>query len=445
MTLFRFDLRSLCICGAVLVLSACASGGKRGPGGDDQGEQRISFLNFEQKLEVDPELAAAGVNVQSPAVNSFWRMEGAAPTHMIGHPSLADDVSRVWRRDVGAGSNSDRRITSPPIIESGNIYTVDARGVVTAFNAETGQKKWDRRLRSDARRDRQARAGGLAIWGGQLVVTTGFGVVVSLDAETGDELWRRTVGSPLHSPPTVDNGRIFVVSVDNELFALSLDDGDVLWTYQSLAEPARILSASTPAVAGEVVVAPFASGEVVALRADNGRQLWSEGLSSSNRTTPLSALNDIAGSPVIVGDVVYAVSHSGLIAAMDLRTGERIWTQPAGSIHRPWIVGPYAFIITTEAELVCLSRFNGRVHWISQLPLYRNENKRKGKIAWAGPVLAGGKLYLATSEGQLFTFSPEDGAQLSSIKLGAPAFIPPIVVNRTLYVLDDEAKLSAFR
>lgn len=449
MTFHRFNLRSLAALILVFAAGACALNPFGGGGSDEddvsEGEQRVSFLSFDQTLEVDPELAARGVSVPPSAINSAWRMEGGSANNVVGHPKLSETPRRVWRRDSGAGSNSDRRVTAPPVVENNRLFVMDARGQVTAYDAQSGRKLWDETLRADARRDRQARAGGVAVFGDQVFVTTGFGVIVSLNAQTGDEIWRRRVGAPIHSPPSVDNGRVFAVSVDNELFALSAEDGDVLWTYQSLAEPARILSASSPAVSGEVVVAPFASGEVVALRVDNGRPLWSEALTSSVRTTPLSSLNDIAGSPIILNDVVYAVSHSGVMAALDLRSGERIWTQPAGGIHRPWVVGPYLFVVTTEAELVAMSRFNGRIHWISQLPLYRNEKKRKGKIAWAGPVLAGGQLYLTTSDGRLLAVSVTDGGKIESYSLGAPTFIPPIVANETLYVLDDDGKLSAFR
>ncbi len=446
----KLNLRVMtaCVLMSVGALASCALNPFSGD--DDEGEappeaERQTFMTFEQGLEVDPELADTDINLPASAPNRFWRMEGGTPNHVLAHPDLAEFPDRIWRRNVGQGSNSDLRITAPPVIEDGRIFALDARGAITALDAEDGRRLWRESIRSDERRDRTARVGGLAVTEGKIFVTAGFGVVAALNAETGDEIWRTSVAAPMHAPPTVAGGRVFAISVDNELFALDADDGTILWSYQSLSEPARILTASTPAVSGDVVVAPFASGELVALRADNGVVLWSEGLTRRVRTTPLSALNDIAGSPVIVGDVVYAVSHSGLLAAMDLRTGEPIWTQPASGIHRPWIVGGFVFLVTTEAELVCMSRFNGRIFWISQLTLYENERRRRGKISWGGPVLAGGKLYLVSSEGRMVSFDVDNGEKLDSYRLGGPTFIPPVVANRTLYVLNDDAELAAYR
>ncbi len=429
--------------GASVGLAACGGGGAATPD-----ERRIALLSFDDRLEVDPQLSSAGVTVPSPLPNRAWAMEGGNAAHVLAHPALDANVERVWRRDLGRGSSTNFRIGAPPVADGGLVFAIDGRGRVTAYDAEDGDQRWSTRVRAEERRDRKARSGGIATRGGRIFVTMGFAAVVALDASTGDEIWRTAVNGPIHAAPTVAEGRVFAVSVDNELYALSAETGEVLWTYQSLAEPARILSPSSPAVRAGIVVAPFASGEVAALQTDNGRPLWTEALTRRSRTTPLGALNDVAGSPVIVGDTVYSISHSGVLSAIDLRSGQRAWTRPASGIHRPWVSGPYLFIVTTDAQLACLSRYDGRVYWTRQLKLYDNPEKRRGKVAWAGPVLAGGRLYLVASddgEGRLHAFDPSNGEELEAFKLGAEAFIPPIVAQRMLFTVDEEGRLSAFR
>jgi EAL domain-containing protein (putative c-di-GMP-specific phosphodiesterase class I) len=112
------------------------------------------------------------------------------------------------------------------------------------------------------------------------------------------------------------------VAIDNTLMTFDAATGAVGWTYQALSESARILAASSPAVSGDTVVASFGSGELVALRAANGNDLWSEALSRASRTNALSEIRDIPGRPVIYKGDVFAVSHSGVFAATDLRTGQ---------------------------------------------------------------------------------------------------------------------------
>ena len=80
------------------------------------------------------------------------------------------------------------------------------------------------------------------------------------------------------------------------------------------------------------------------------------------------ALADIRGRPVIDRGRVFAVSHSGRMAAIDLRTGDRVWEQEIGSSHSPWVAGDYVFVLANDNELVCLTRDEGKVRWVRQLP-----------------------------------------------------------------------------
>ncbi|MCG8440290.1 MAG: PQQ-like beta-propeller repeat protein [Caulobacterales bacterium] len=439
-------LAALCALASVV---ACSTPFSRGDGGDEEEtseeDRRISFLALDQTLSVDASLTGQTISLPGDYANAAWPNEGGYATHAVQHPRLSQDLRRVWRRDVGPGSSRKRRVSAPPIVGGDQVFAVDGKAEVSAYDLETGDRRWTRRLRPISKRDKEPRGGGVAFADDKVFVTTGYGYIAALDAASGEMVWRRDVTGPVHSAPTVADGRVFAVTFDNELYAIDAATGTVLWTYQSLSEPARILTASSPAVSGDVVVAPFASGELVALRIQNGRVLWSEALTRTGGTTALSELNDIAGSPVIVGDVVYAVSHSGVLAAMDLGTGQRIWAQPAGGIHMPWVVGDYLFVVTNDAQVACLSRVDGRVYWMTELTRYRKPKKRKGRVAWAGPVLAGGRLLVVSSRGELLSLDPFTGEVSDSWKLGDDIFIPPVVARETALVMTDEARLIALR
>lgn len=443
---------------AALALSACSTARRAGDAinpFNDRAEKdaateaekanRIAFLAIDEELAPDEALAGAAITPPADYVNVAWPVEGGYANHAVTHPRVGNDLKRVWSRDLGKGDSHKTYVASPPVIADGKVFAVDGDGDVTAYAIENGQRQWRARMNAEARRDRESRGGGVAYSSGKVFVTTGFGAVVALDADSGEEAWRNNVGAPFHAPPTVSDGRVFAISFDGELFALDAETGQVLWTHQSLAEPARILSASTPAVVGDTVVAPFPSGEIVALRVQNGRAMWSEGLTRGGRTTALSSLNDIAGSPVVIGDVVYAVSHSGVLAAIDLRSGQRIWALPVGGIHMPWVAGDYVFVVTNDAQLMCVSRADGRVYWIRELDRYRNVKKRRGRIAWAGPVLAGGRLLVASSDKDLWSFDPQTGETLDKTKIGQPTLIAPVVSNETVFVVTDAARLVALR
>jgi len=206
-----------------------------------------------------------------------------------------------------------------------------------------------------------------------------------------------------------------------------------------------MLTAPSPAVIDETVIAPFSSGELVALRVQNGGVLWQDALSSAGQLTPLASLNDISSGPVIADGYVVATAQSGVISAFDLRTGQRIWSQPAGSLGFPLIAGDFVYSATTEGQVVCLSKLNGEVVWIQQLDAYKNAKKRKKRIAWSGPILAGDRLMVMSSQGKAVVLNPYDGSIINDFKVGGDVFVSPVIANETIYVMTDSAKLIALR
>lgn len=406
---------------------------------------RISILAFEQSLQADPELAARPVTLPTAYVNTVWPQPDGYPTHAMEHTQATGPLAVLWRRNIGEGSGRNRRLNARPVAAEGNIFVMDAEGVVSALNAETGDRLWERRLRSGSRRDRMSFGGGIAYDGGRIYAHAGYRFMVALDATTGEELWRTESLTPFHAAPTATGGRVFAATDDNELYALDVQTGDVLWTHQGIVEPARLITAPSPAVLGDTLVVPYASGEIVALRVENGNPLWSDALTRTGGLTPISEINDVAGSPIIAGETVYVMNHSGLMAAIDLRTGERVWNAPAGGLNAPWVAGDYLFLVTTEGEVVAMERASGRISWITELATFEDEDNRNNRIAWSGPIMAGGRLFLAGSHGEAVVLSATNGAIQNTIRLGDDVYVAPIIVNETIYVVTDDARLIALR
>ncbi|MGK0267319.1 MAG: outer membrane protein assembly factor BamB [Maricaulis sp.] len=406
---------------------------------------RISILSFEQTLQTGTDVDLATVTLPPAYINSVWPQPGGYPTHALQHTQASGNLDVAWRHSIGQGSNNDRRLNARPVIADGRIYAGDATGRITALDADSGTEIWSMRLEVPNRFDRMSFGSGLAYDSGRVFAHSGFNFFVAIDAETGAEIWRTETLVPFHGAPTVVDGRVFVTSDDNELLALDAATGAVLWTYQGIIETARLLTGPSPAVLGDIVVAPFASGELVALRVQNGNPVWSDSLTRAGGLTAMSEINDVAGSPVIMEGTVYAMSHSGTLVAIELRTGERIWTQPAGGLHTPWVAGDFLYVITSESELVCLNRHTGVVHWITQLDLFENPNRRKNRIAWAGPVLAGGRVFLASSSGDGVVVNAYDGEIIRQYGLGSPVYVAPVIANETVYVVTDDARLLALR
>ncbi len=451
-------LRPIALLAAVAALSACSTVSRIGnainPFDDSNSraarnavpqEGRVSILAFEQDLTPDPSLQGRPITPPLPVAMSEWSQPGGTADNSPPNQTGAGVLEQAWRANLGSGSNGRTRISAPPVIAGGRLFFLDSDHRLRAVDSSDGHQLWAEQMRPEHSRDHFARGGGIAASGGRVFVTTGFGFIVALDASNGHEIWRVQAGAPFQSAPTVLGDRVFAITNDSELMALNAATGEVLWNYQAIAEAARIMSAPSVAIDGETVIAPFASGEIVALISANGRRLWSDSLSRAGRLTSLSAINDIAGRPVIDDGVVFAASHSGVLAAIDIRTGQRVWAKGFGSTQTPFVAGSVVYAVSVDGELAAFDRATGNVYWVSQLRRTREGHSDEGRIAWTGPVMIGGRLVLANSLGQVVAVSPENGQTVARADVGQPVYIPPIAANGMIYLVTDDARLVVLR
>lgn len=405
---------------------------------------RISILASEN--EIVPEQTLTGVEVLVPpaAVNDAWGQPGGNASKAMGHVALGSNLTRAWSRDIPGGSKRVR-LAAAPVVADNRVFVMDTQGVVHAFAADSGAELW-RGNTVNQEENRQARfGGGVSVEGARVYASNGLGDVVAYDVTNGSEVWRKRPGGPLRGSPTIANGQLYVLSQDNQLFALNQDNGDTAWNASASLETQGVFGVAAPASAQGTVVAGFSSGELNAYRYENGLALWNDVLSRSSISTSVSSLSDIDAEPVIDQGRVYAVGQGGRMVAMDMGTGTRVWEQNIAGISTPWVAGEWLFVVTDDARLLCIARGTGKVRWIEQLKGYRNVKKSKGPIAWVGPVLAGNRLLLLNSDGDIVSASPADGKVIATLETDEDLSLPPVVANQTLYVLSDKGRLTAYR
>jgi len=406
--------------------------------------ERVPILMSENDIASDKSLANVDVIVPEAAVNEDWTQPGGNAAKSMGSLALSATPSRLWSKVVTKTSKKER-LGASPVIAGGKLYVMDTDGQVHAIDAATGNTLWTApTVKADGNKTARF-GGGVSVSGEHLYASNGLGDVVALKIADGSEVWRKRPGGPLRGAPTLANGNAYVVTQDNQLFVMSQETGDVSWTASASLESQGVFGVAAPASAQGTVIAGFSSGELNAYRYENGRQLWSDVLSRSSMSTSVSSLSDIDAEPVIDQGRVYAVGQGGRMVAMDIATGNRMWEQNIAGISTPWVAGEWIFVVTDDARLLCLSRTSGKVRWISQLKLYKNAKKPKNPYGWVGPVLAGGKLVLANTRGEIVFVSPADGSISSTIELKDPISLQPVVANNILYILDDKGRLTAFK
>jgi outer membrane protein assembly factor BamB len=406
--------------------------------------KRISVMSHARTLT--PESQSEAVVLPPARRNADWPQAGGLPSHNVQHLVAGVPTSDGGLRvDAGAGVRSWKPLIAPPIAAGGRVFTADTDHRVHAFDLATGNRVWSTHVAKGVSDD-DALVGGLAFDQGRVFVATGFGDLVALDAAGGQELWRHSLGAPMHGPPTVDSGRIFVISIDNVLHARNVADGSEAWApRRALPEPAAILGTANPAAGGGFIFAPFSSGEVIALRADNGRPVWSTTLGTTRRTDELSLLSDVRARPILDGQTIYAMSYGGTLAAIDARSGQVRWEREIGGLNTPWLAGRYLFVVDNDNQLMCVNAESGSIVWVVQLPVFQDEKNREDPIIWNGPTLVSDRLILLGSHGAMQVRSPYTGEIVSQGRLRAGVSVSPAIADGTLIILDDDGWLTLFR
>ncbi|MEZ5829724.1 MAG: PQQ-binding-like beta-propeller repeat protein [Dongiaceae bacterium] len=407
--------------------------------------ERVSALQLNRQLNVDPELAGTDVILPEPYVNDAWPQAGGNQTHAMYHLKASEGaLHQVWSVDIGASASDDNRLLAEPVVADGAVYVMDADSIVSAHDTATGKQIWRKDLTPDDEDD-DLFGGGIAWVDGNLVVSTPYAKVFLLDAKTGDVKWEAPAPAPMRSPPAVSDGRVFVITIDNQLVVYALDDGRKLWSNVGVEEAAGLLGGTTPAVDGDVVIAAYTSGELLAFDVTDGHALWTESLAGGARGNAIATLTDIRGRPVIDRDFVVAIGNGGVMAAIDKERGGRVWDNGLGGTQMPWVAGDFVYVLSNDSEVVCLSRADGRIKWITALPQFEDPVDKEDRIYWSGPVLVSDRLLVTGSSGLAVAISPYDGGIIGKQQLPDSSHLPPVVANETIYILSDDARLIALK
>lgn len=437
--------RGIAVAALATTLGACGIFG----GGETKttptiGERKPVLSRIESGAKVDPSLAGVAVVLPPARTNSDWAQAGGTADKSYGHLTLAENPSPAWTVQI-AGGGERRKLASAPVIGGGMLYAVDTDGVVHAFDAQTGGRRWSHRMELPGNARNAAFGGGASYHGGRVYATNGVGEVIALDAETGSEIWKVQPAGPLRGAPTIAFNSVYVMTQDNQIYALSAATGETQWNESGSQAQAGVFGVATPAAGQGTVIAGYSSGELATYRYENGRTLWSDALARTSISTEVGSLTDIDADPIIDSGSVYALGQGGRMAAYELVTGQRLWELNVAGISTPAVAGEWIFVLTDDARLLAIARATGKVRWMTQLRRYRDEEDKEDPIFWTGPVLAGNNLWAASTRGEIYKISVGEGSASLFTDLETPVSLPPVVANNTLYLLDDGGTIHAFR
>ncbi|WP_417524202.1 PQQ-binding-like beta-propeller repeat protein [Marinovum sp.] len=392
-----------------------------------------------------PEAAAADrLTLPAARRNANWLQGHGTPATRTDHPAFGTAMSTLWTAAIGQGETRRLRITADPVVADGRIFTLDAEAQVTATSTG-GATLWSRNLAPARDGAGQGSGGGLAVGGGRLYVTSGYGTVTALDPATGAEIWSQKLQASGTAAPSYDGEIVYLVAGDRTAWALEADTGRIRWQIDGLEDINNVHGGPAPAVTDQFVIFGYGSGEVQGAFKKGGLRMWNATLAGSRNGFAINRVDDITGDPVVVGDTVYVANHSGRLVALNAVSGTRKWTVRDAALQPAWVAGGAVFFISDRNELKRVNASNGGEVWSVELPGYTTQRPRKREAIYGnyGPVLAGGRLYVAGGDGQLRAFDPETGQLLKTAPIPGGATSNPVVANGVMYIVTKKGQLQA--
>lgn len=414
--------------------------------------ERVNVRDVLQEQGTDgaalTETGSRAISLPAAQSNTSWSQSPVSPHVRTSHAALASTLSPLWSVDIGAGDSRRKRLNATPVMGDGRIYVMDAEHVVRAVST-SGTVLWSRDLTPLREKSHEGQGGGLAFAEGKLFVTSGFGVMVALDPASGNEIWNQRLGGTASGAPTIRDGVAYVVAGDQVAWAIEADSGRMRWQIEGNGDVNNLAGPGAPAVDDKYVVFSYGNSSIQAAFRKGGFRVWNADILGRRNGISLTTVDGITGVPTIVGDTVYAANHSGRMVALSLYDGARMWTAQQGALGPVWAAGGSLFFVSDQNKLVRLDAATGEEIWLKDLPGWvarRNPNKKRDRsYANLGPILAGGRLIVAGSDGQIRSFAPEDGSLVSSVEIKGGATTRPIVAGNTLYVVSGDGVLHAYR
>ncbi len=394
-----------------------------------------------------PENRSLPVSVGAAVSNADWSHRAGSPSHAMPNLALSAAPQRIWAAAIGAGDNRRNRIATAPIVSGGKVFAMDARNRLTALAAASGGVVWTLDVTPTGESSEAASGGGLAAGDGKLFVTTGFGELLALNPASGAVLWRQRFDGPVSGAPTVVGGTVYVSGRDGAGWAVNAADGKLTWVQGGVRSGAGVTGGVAPAVSDRLVVLPYSSGQVIALDRTSGEVKWQAAVVGQRAGRAAAFVSEVSGDPVITGGKVYVGSAAGRTAAFAADTGAMLWEAREGAMGPVWPAGNAVFLISDIGDLVRLDATTGETVWSVPMGHFvKDKVKRQRDVrAHFGPIMAGGRLVVASSDGLVRFYAPDSGAPLGMIEMQSGAAAPPAVAGGTLFVVTENGQVQAFR
>ena len=399
---------------------------------------RISVLSYTTDLSASQELDLNEIVLSQPIEVNYWSQSGQNPQNNLPHifSNIRFENKKKILKDNGSATN-----TIQPIYFEENLCNVSTKGILRCINLEIDEIKFEIDLRVDSEENYEIIRGGIAYFDEKIVLVDGYGQVKVISSLDGSIIWEKNINLPILSAPIIYRGYIYFITLNNKIYALSLTDGNIKWSFQTIFDDKKSLFSGVPAAVENIIIAPFSNGEVIAFIYDSGNIIWTENVSKISSLSNFD-IKDIAANPIISDGKAYTLSSNGRLIATNIINGSSAWSLEISGSNSPLVSNMQLYVIDNEARLICANKISGEIYWITQLEKNKNGRKNGKSNNWIGPFLINGILYALSSHGEIVSVSPLSGEFFSSKNINISGIsINPVVVSKNIFIMDNKSNV----
>lgn len=336
-------------------------------------------------------------------------------------------VRALWSTSFGAKLEGQYQRFAP-VVEGGKLFVADGEGRVASLDAASGKTLWVVETKAKI-------SAGLGSGEGLLLAGTRNAEVLALRKDDAAVAWRSPVSSEVLAPPRTAEGMVVARTVDDKVLALDAKNGNRLWMQGQTVPILTLRGTGAPLVLGDKVIVGFANGNLAAFSLADGKAVWEVRIAAPQGRSELEQMVDVDADPVVMDDVVYAVSFQGRLAAVALDTGRLLWARDMSSFNNIAVDKDKIYVTDSESQAWALDRSNGVALW--------KQDKLRGR-ALTAPAIHGDYIVAGDVEGYLHWLARDDGHFVARYRANdASITVAPVVAGDTLYVRGKNGALSA--
>lgn len=337
-------------------------------------------------------------------------------------------LKKRWSSKIGDGQGDGFYKITPTLID-GVIYVASSDGEVAAINAANGARLWRVELERPL-------SGGVGYHNRSLYLGGADGSVLQLSAEDGAVEWEAAVSGEVLAAPVVSGDSVIVQTYDGKLLGFRSGAEEPSWTFTSDVPVLTLRGTSAPILVGGNAIAGFGDGKVVAVDVDSGNVSWEARIGVPQGSSEIDRIVDVDGAMTQQGIELFVASYQGRLAALDSRTGRKLWQQNVSSVTGTNVGFGNVYVADVDGTLSAFLRTGQGVRW---------QNIELGYRELSRPTPVSSYVATVDFEGYLHLLSQVDGQIVGRSKIGGDAARADMIADSgRLIIYADNGQLLAY-